>query len=88
MEGARKLTRTFVGQVVSVKMEKTIAVRIERVVKHALYKKYVKRSTKLLAHDENNDCREGDLVEIAECRPISARKAMRLHRIVERATQV
>lgn len=88
MEGARKLTRTFVGQVVSVKMEKTIAVRIERVVKHALYKKYVKRSSKLLAHDENNDCREGDLVEIAECRPISARKTMRLHRIVERATQV
>lgn len=83
-----KLTRTLIGQVVSNRMDKTIAVVIERQVEHPLYKKYLRRSTKLLAHDENNECKEGDTVEIAECRPLSKRKAWRLQRVVERATQV
>ena len=77
--------RTLVGQVVSDKMQKTITVLIERKVKHPLYKKYVKRSTKLHAHDENDECRVGDKVSIEQCRPLSKNKAWRLHRIIERA---
>jgi small subunit ribosomal protein S17 len=77
--------RTLVGQVISDKMQKTITVLIERKVKHPLYKKYVKRSTKLHAHDENDECRIGDKVSIEQCRPLSKSKAWRLHRIIERA---
>lgn len=77
--------RTLVGQVISDKMQKTITVLIERKVKHPLYKKYVKRSTKLHAHDENDECRVGDKVSIEQCRPLSKNKAWRLHRIIERA---
>ncbi|MEE9546016.1 MAG: 30S ribosomal protein S17 [Hyphomicrobium sp.] len=77
--------RTLVGQVISDKMQKTITILIERKVKHPLYKKYVKRSTKLHAHDENNECRVGDKVSIEQCRPLSKNKAWRLHRIIERA---
>jgi small subunit ribosomal protein S17 len=77
--------RTVTGTVVSNKMDKTIAVMVERLVKHPQYGKYVRRSTKLLAHDEENACREGDLVDIAECRPYSKRKAWRLVRVVKRA---
>jgi len=80
--------RTLVGRVVSTKMDKTIAVRIERQVEHPLYKKYIRRSTKLLAHDDSNECGEGDLVAIEECRPLSKRKAWRLQRIIERAPSV
>ncbi len=80
--------RTAVGQVVSNKMEKTISVLIERRVKHPLYRKYIKKSTKLLAHDEQNECGEGDTVEIQECRPLSKNKSWRLQRVIERATQV
>lgn len=77
--------RTLTGRVVSNKMQKTIAVVVERLVKHPQYGKYVRRSTKLLAHDEANTSREGDLVSIAECRPYSKRKAWRLVEVIKRA---
>ena len=88
MSEETKLKRTLVGEVVSNRMDKTIAVLIERRVEHPLYKKYVRKSTKLLAHDENNECNEGDKVAIEECRPISKRKAWKLQRVIERAAQV
>lgn len=77
--------RTLTGKVVSNKTDKTIAVMIERVVKHPRIGKYIKRRTKLLAHDENNECREGDLVTITPCRPMSKRKSWRLMQVVEQA---
>ena len=80
-----KRARSLAGRVVSNKMEKTVAVLVERRVKHPLYKKYISRSTKLLAHDENNECSEGDTVLIEECRPMSKRKSWRLVRVVEKA---
>lgn len=83
-EGAQA-SRTLVGRVVSNKMDKTITVLVERKVKHPLYKKYVKRSTKLHAHDAKNECGEGDVVSIQQCRPLSKTKAWRLHRLIERA---
>ena len=82
---AGKTVRTLTGQVVSNKMDKTIAVSIERVVKHPTYGKYVRRTTKLLAHDEKNEAREGDTVSITPCRPLSRHKSWRLLAIVERA---
>ena len=83
-ESAEKL-RTITGTVVSTGMDKTIAVTIERKVKHPLYGKYLRRTTKLLAHDEANECKLGDTVAITECRPYSKRKSWRLVEIVERA---
>ena len=80
--------RTLTGTVVSTKMQKTIAVTVERLVKHDRYGKYVRRTTKLLAHDENSECKEGDLVDICETRRLSNRKAWRLVRVVKRADQV
>ena len=80
--------RTLTGQVVSSKMNKTIAVTIERVVRHPTYGKYVRRTTKLLAHDESNQAREGDTVTIAPCRPLSRRKSWRLVAVLERAAGV
>ena len=77
--------RTLTGRVISAKMQKTIAVSVERLVKHGKYGKYVRRTTKLLAHDENGESREGDLVDIAQCRRLSAHKAWRLVRVVKRA---
>lgn len=82
---AEKSARTLTGTVVSSKMNKSISVSVERLVKHPTYGKYVRRTTKLLAHDENNECREGDTVAISECRPLSRRKAWRLVRVLERA---
>ena len=82
---AVKAVRTLTGRVVSNKMDKTITVAIERLVKHPSYGKYVRRTTKLLAHDENNECREGDTVAITPCRPLSRRKSWKLLRVVERA---
>ena len=79
------VARTLVGQVVSDKMDKTMTVLVERRVKHPLYKKYIRRSTKLHAHDEENACRVGDLVSIEQCRPLSKTKSWRLHQIIERA---
>jgi len=78
--------RTLTGRVVSSKMNKTIAVEVERLVKHPRYGKYIRRSTKLLAHDESNESREGDTVTIAECRPLSRNKSWRLVAVVERAS--
>ena len=88
MENQDKAKRGLTGQVVSSKMDKTIAVLVERRVEHPIYKKYVRKSTRLLAHDENNECREGDLVAIEECRPLSKRKAWRLQRIISRSAEV
>ena len=79
--------RLLTGKVVSNKMDKTIAVAIERVVRHPTYGKFVRRTTKLLAHDENNEAREGDKVSITPCRPLSRRKSWRLLAVIERATQ-
>jgi small subunit ribosomal protein S17 len=80
-----KGARTLTGQVVSNKMNKTIAVEIERQVRHPTYGKYVRRTTKLRAHDENNEAREGDTVSITPCRPLSRHKSWRLLAVVERA---
>jgi small subunit ribosomal protein S17 len=77
--------RTLTGTVVSNSMQKTIAVVVERLVKHPQYSKYVRRTTKLLAHDENNTSQKGDVVSITECRPYSKRKAWRLVEIIKRA---
>jgi small subunit ribosomal protein S17 len=79
--------RTLTGRIVSAKMQKTIAVSVERLVKHGKYGKYVRRTTRLLAHDEEGQGREGDLVDIIECRRLSARKSWRLVRVVKRAEQ-
>lgn len=76
--------RTLEGRVVSNKMNKTVTVLIERQVQHSLYGKIVRRSTKLHAHDEASQCREGDLVRIAECRPLSKTKH---HRVIEVVTR-
>ena len=81
-----KALRTLTGRVVSNKMNKTIAVEVERLVKHPRYGKYIRRTTKLLAHDETNQSREGDTVTIAECRPLSRSKNWRLVSVVERAS--
>ena len=81
-----KRLRTLTGRVVSNKMNKTIAVEIERLVKHPRYGKYIRRTTKLLAHDEANESREGDTVTIAECRPLSRSKSWRLVAVLERAS--
>jgi small subunit ribosomal protein S17 len=80
-----KRVRTLTGRVISNKMEKTITVLIERFVKHPKYGKYIKRSTKLHAHDEDNTCQEGDIVMIELCRPLSKTKTWRLYKITERA---
>ncbi|HYK25066.1 MAG TPA: 30S ribosomal protein S17 [Steroidobacteraceae bacterium] len=73
------------GRVVSNKMQKTIAVEIERLVRHPEYGKFIRRTTKLLAHDENGESKEGDLVSITPCRPLSRRKSWRLVAVLERA---
>ena len=77
--------RLLAGKVVSNKMDKTIAVSVERLVKHPTYGKYIRRTTKLLAHDESNECKEGDTVSIKPCRPMSRRKSWVLVRVVDRA---
>ena len=79
-----KITRTFQGSVLSAKMDKTITVLVVRQVKHPLYKKYIRRSTKVHAHDEQNECREGDKVMIEECRPLSKNKSWRLVKVLDR----
>ena len=85
---AEKRTRTVTGKVVSDKMDKSITVMVERKEKHPVYGKYVKRSTKLHAHDEKNECQVGDWVTIAETRPLSKTKTWSLVRIEERAAKV
>lgn len=83
-----KTKRVVTGRVTSNKMDKTITVMIERKVKHPVYGKYIKRSTKVHAHDASNECNEGDLVTVVACRPFSKSKKWMLENIVERATVV
>ncbi|MGV6987842.1 30S ribosomal protein S17 [Testudinibacter sp. P80/BLE/0925] len=77
--------RTVQGRVVSDKMDKSFTIAIERMVKHPLYGKFIRRTTKLHVHDEANDANVGDLVEIRECRPISKTKSWTLVRVIEKA---
>jgi small subunit ribosomal protein S17 len=79
--------RTTVGRVVSDRMNKSVSVAIERVIKHPVYGKYVRRTSKVMAHDENNECKTGDRVAISECRPISRHKSWRVVSVIERAAQ-
>ena len=81
----RNMRKTEVGKVVSNKMDKTIVVAIEDSVKHPLYKKIIKRTVKLKAHDENNECSIGDRVRVMETRPLSKDKRWRLDEIIEKA---
>lgn len=81
----RNLRKTRIGVVVSNKMDKTISVAIERRVSHPIYKKYFKKTTKLMAHDEKNECKVGDKVKIMETRPLSLRKRWRLVEVIEQA---
>jgi small subunit ribosomal protein S17 len=85
MSGTEKAPRILSGKVVSSKMDKTIAVQIERIVPHPVYGKFIRRTSTLLAHDENNESREGDVVLVAACRPISKRKVWKLDKVVEQA---
>lgn len=85
MTEAAKNKRTLSGRVVSDKMKKTITVLVERRVKHPLYGKIVTRSKKYHAHDENGECKQGDVVLIEECRPIAKTKSWRVSRLVEKA---
>jgi small subunit ribosomal protein S17 len=81
----RNLRKERIGIVTSQKMDKSITVLVERREKHAMYGKFLKKSNKFLAHDENNECKEGDVVRIMETRPLSKRKRWRLAEIIERA---
>jgi len=82
-----KSQRTVIGRVVSDKMDKTVSVAIERRVKHPVVGKYIRRTTKLMAHDETNQCKAGDRVAISECRPIAKNKSWRVVDVVERAPE-
>ena len=84
-QAAAAAAKTLTGKVVSNKMQKTITVLVERYVPHPMYGKYLRRTTRFLAHDENNESREGDVVAIEECRPLSRHKNWRLVRVVSRA---
>jgi small subunit ribosomal protein S17 len=81
-----KGARTLTGRVVGTKMQKTVAVEIERLVKHPMYGKFIRRTTKLLAHDESGESHDGDLVKIAPCRPMSRHKSWRVIEVLEKAT--
>lgn len=84
MSEQTKTVRTLTGRVVSDKMDKSAVVMVERQVRHPLYGKYIRRSTKLHIHDENNECRQGDTVTIKETRPVSRTKSWALVEVVER----
>jgi small subunit ribosomal protein S17 len=86
MSSEDKVLRTQIGSVVSDKMDKTATVLIERKVKHPLYGKFVKKSTKIHVHDENNECSMGDTVQITECRPYSKTKSWTLVKVLEKAS--
>jgi small subunit ribosomal protein S17 len=85
MSEENKVERTILGRVVSDKMDKTVSVAIERKIKHPVYGKYIRRTTRVLAHDEANECKAGDRVAISECRPVSKNKSWSVVNIVERA---
>jgi len=87
MSEQEKVERTVVGRVVSDKMDKTVAVAIERLIQHPMYGKFIRRTSKVLAHDDSNECKPGDRVAISECRPISKSKSWRVVNIVERASE-
>ncbi|NOX70487.1 MAG: 30S ribosomal protein S17 [Gammaproteobacteria bacterium] len=80
-----KSQRTVVGRVVSNKMDKSVSVAIERLIKHPMYGKYIRRTSRVMAHDANNECNEGDRVAISECRPISKNKSWTVVNIIERS---
>jgi small subunit ribosomal protein S17 len=84
---AKKAAKQLTGKVVSNKMQKTITVSVERYVPHPQYGKYQRRTTNFLAHDENNESREGDVVAIEACRPLSRHKSWRLVKVISRAAQ-
>ena len=84
-EETKKGQRTIVGRVVSNKMDKTVSVKIERLIKHPVYGKYIRRTTKVLAHDAANECKSGDRVAISECKPVSKNKSWAVVNVVERA---
>ena len=86
MSDQEKRARTVSGVVVSNKMDKSVTVLVERHERHPLYNKYVRKSTKLMAHDESNECNEGDVVQIEECRPLSKNKSWRVVNIVKKAS--
>jgi small subunit ribosomal protein S17 len=88
MSTEQKEAKTVTGTVVSNKMDKTISVLVERKVKHPLYGKFVRRSTKMMAHDEANECNEGDVVVIEASRPLSKNKTWRLQKVVSKAQVV
>ena len=85
MSEEKKVQRTVVGRVVSDKMDKSVSVAIERTIKHPVYGKYIRRTSKVMAHDATNECKEGDRVAIAECKPISKNKSWAVVSVVERA---
>ena len=77
--------RTLKGRILSNKMQKSAVVLIERIIKHPIYKKFIKKKTKLHIHDEKNECSVGDIVEISECRPISKTKSWNLIKIIKKS---
>ena len=85
MSEQEKIARSTSGIVISNKMDKTVTVLVERQEKHPLYKKYIRKSTKLHAHDESNECNEGDTVQMEVCRPMSKSKSWRVIEVVSRA---
>jgi small subunit ribosomal protein S17 len=86
MSEQQATNRTLIGQVVSDAMDKTITVTVERRVKHPVYGKFMRRSTKVHAHDESNECHSGDTVMVEQCRPLSKTKTWRLVKVLERAS--
>ena len=84
-EDTKKVRRTIIGRVVSDKMDKTVSVAIERLIKHPMYGKYIRRTTKVLAHDASNECKPGDRVTISECKPVSKNKSWAVVDVIERA---
>ena len=85
MSEEQAVNRALTGRVVSNAMDKTVTVLVERRVKHPLYGKFIRRSTKVHAHDEANECNQGDIVTVEQCRPLSKTKTWRLVKVVERA---
>lgn len=88
MNEQTKIKRSVSGRVISDKMDKSITVEIERRVRHPLYGKFISRRTRLHAHDAENECGQGDLVQIEECRPISKSKSWRLVKVLEKAVEI
>ena len=86
MSETQTSNRSLIGWVVSSKAEKTITVLVERRVRHPLYGKYIRRSTKVMAHDDANECNAGDMVMVEQCRPLSKNKSWRLVKVLERAS--